>query len=331
MNLINRFLFVMEEGFNKDSKTIKAYGNCLNEMKKYIFNDNDFNIEQLKLLNAEDYLINWLNKVKNENNLTDGSLNQRISCLRSFYKWLIGRNDLQINVAASIPLYKNDNINTCDPLSFDECKLLLDSVRNEMILNTNITTTRINLILGIFLGCGLRIDEVHELNIYNFDYENKCLHLEKTKFNKHRTVSVPTQLFEDLSLYLEYRLKLNDKLDLSLHECLFISKKYNRLSVEQIRKLVYKELDKLNLRKVDVHSLRKSYVTNMIDSGADIHVISNQVGHSNINTTLNIYNKPKVKDTEEFNKLFTNNKKDKKVVNDKKSNVIQIQFGSNVI
>lgn len=334
-NLIDDFLQVMN-GYGKDEKTIKSYKICMMEMKRYVFQDQDFSIEDLRVKLADDYRINWL-EIKRKEGLKCSSLNQRISCLRTFYKWLIGRQEISLNIADSIPLYENKTNEAKEPLTLLECKKLLDYVRNEMILDTNIYSTRNNLIVSIFLAAGLRIDEVKNLNISNFDYDNKCINLTKTKFSKKRSVSIPNQIFEDLDLYLEFRNRLNNKLNQDLQDCLFISKKYNRLSDVQIRKIIYKLYEELDIKDKDVHSLRKSYVTNLIASGAEVHEVSAQVGHTRTSTTLNIYNRPQLKDLSEFNILFKqeNHKKEvkkesKKIIN-KDDNVIQIQFGTSII
>lgn len=44
-----------------------------------------------------------------------------------------------------------------------------------------------------------------------------------------------------------------------------------------------------NLKHIRFHDLRHSHVTLLIDAKVPIKVISERVGHSNINTTLNIY------------------------------------------
>lgn len=316
--LINDFLIVMKEGFDKDIKTIKAYNICLNEMKKYMFEDSDFTIEDLKKLYAEDYMIKWLQPMK-DSNMSVSSLNQRISCLRSFYKWLIGRGELMVNIPKSIPLLVDNTIKTCDPLNLDQCKQLLNHVEYKMNENENINTVRSNLIVSIFLGLGLRIDEVHNLNVSDFNYEKKCLHLKVAKFNKERLISVPDKIFNLLDLYLSYKNNINPN-KIKDNECLLLSRVYKRLSKDQIRILVYKEFNELGFEGKDIHSLRKSYVTNMIDSGCELHEVARQVGHKNINTTLNIYNRPTLKDTTEFNILNDNN------VRNSNDNVIKVNF-----
>ncbi|MGL4801982.1 MAG: tyrosine-type recombinase/integrase [Cetobacterium sp.] len=330
--IFENFLYNLEHAFGKNPKTLKSYRINLTDFNNYMFNGNtETNLDDIKKLHAEDILINFL-RIKQSEGMSGASINSRISTIRSFYKWLCARGELTLDISKNIPMFKKET-KVCDPLTFEECKQLLDNVRNKMILNTNYETTKMNLMLSILIGAGLRIEELHFLNISNIDKENNCINLTKTKFGKQRSVSIPVELIEDLDIFLDYRLKLNEKLSEDLQDCLFISRNSNRLSVEMIRISVYKEFNELGFEDKDVHSLRKSYVTNMIDAGCPIHVVSSQVGHSNVNTTLSIYNKPTLKDTSEYNKLFSRKeevKKEEKKVS-KVNNVIQLNFGSNVI
>lgn len=333
------FLYNLEFAFRKSDKTLRAYRINLKDFNDHLFNGSlKTSLEDIKQLRDEDILIRFL-RVKESEGMSGASLNSRVSTIRSFYKWLMHRGDLTLDVSRNLPSFKRDT-KVCTPLNFEECKQLLDNVRNKMLLNTNYETTKMNLILSILVGAGLRIEELHYLDISNFDRENKCLHLTKTKFGKERSVSIPEQILDDLDIYLEYRLPLNNRISLELSDCLFISKRRNRLSVNMMRISIYKEYEELGFEDKDIHSLRKSYITNLIDAGCPVHEVSKQVGHTNINTTLNTYYKPEVKDTSKYNKLFNsknenndteNNKKENKKIIKIDKNVIQLKFGSNVI
>lgn len=317
--LISEFLNVMK-GYDKSQETIDKYEMCLKEMKGYIFNCSDFTVENIKSKYAEDYIINWL-EVKRKEGLKNSSLNQRISALRTFYKWLQGRQLIIIDISKSIPMYDvSKTAEDIEPLTLGECKELLNYVKDKFALKPNIKTCRDLLLIEIFLGAGLRIDEVSNLKINDFDLENSCLKLTKTKFNKKRATSIPMEIFNVLEIYMNYRNKLDSKVSEDLKEYLFLSQKLTQLSTDQIRRSIYKMYKDLGIENKNIHSLRKSYTTIMINSGADAYEISKQIGHSKIDTTLNIYNKNELKNTSIYNPLFENNEKNKK------NNVISVQF-----
>lgn len=317
--LISEFLHVMKE-YDKSQETIDKYEICLKEMKEYMFVESDFSIENIKSKYAEHYITKWL-EVKRKEGLKNSSLNQRISALRTFYKWLQGRQLIVIDVSKSIPMYDvSKTSEDIEPLTLEECENLLTYNKEQFELNPNIKTCRNLLIIEIFLGAGLRIDEVSNLKINDFDLENSCLKLTKTKFNKKRATSIPSEIFNVLEIYMNYRNKLNSKVSEDLKEYLFLSQKLTQLSTDQIRRSVYKMYKDLGIENKNIHSLRKSYTTIMINSGADAYEISKQIGHSKIDTTLNIYNKNELKNTSIYNPLFEN-----KVI-DKDNNVITVNF-----
>lgn len=321
--LINTFLEVYE-GYGKSKITTDNYKICLTEMKEYIFNNEDFKVSDIKSKFAEDYIINWL-EIKKKEGMKNSSLNQRISALRSFYKWLIGRQQISIDVSKSIPSYDaNKTSNAKEPLTLEESIKLVTYVRNEYEQNPSYKTCKNLLLIEIFLAGGLRIKEVSNLKFNNFDFEKNRLDLTCTKFDKERAVSIPAGLIETLNLYKGYRNQLNHDLSEDNKDYIFISQKLNKLSTDQIRRDVYKLYKKLDIPNKDIHSLRKAYTTIMISSGAKVHHVSSQLGHKKIDTTLNIYNKPTLENIGGINPLFEH-KKENKVV-EKNKNVIHLNF-----
>ena len=327
------YLYNFEHAFSKDAKTVKSYRDVLNNFNKYIFNSSiETSIEDIKTLEADDILLKFLKVYQVEGNKGKGvknsTLNKNIAAIRSFYDWASDRYLIK-NVAKRIPLFKNDS-KSKDILQLDDCQKLINNVKRKMLEDPNLTTTRVHLIISLLLGTGVRIEELSYIRISLINKSERYIHLEKTKFGKERTISIPQQLVSEIESYLEFRLLENEKLQEDVQDFLFTSRKYNRLSPEQIRVLVYKEYEELGFKNIDVHSLRKSFTTNMIDAGCPVHEVSKMLGHKNINTTLNIYNKPDLKDTSEFNILFNNEVKETKhkITKEENSNVIQISFNA---
>lgn len=327
MKLKDRFLYVMKEGFSKDEKTLRSYKNCLNEMEIYMFNGEDMTIELLNTLYAEDFLIKWL-KVKEKEGLKASSLNQRISCVRSLYRWLIGRGEIKgHDVSKSIPTFKNTTHETKEILTVEECWKFLDIAAEEVAKNENYNTLRDLLICQLFLGCGLRISEVEGLNISCFDLDNRKLNLTETKFDKFRTVSIPDEVIYTFTKYLAYRLDKYENLNDDMKDVLFISRKFNRLSKEQIHLDLKRILDLCKFDKhITAHSLRHSYGTLMLQSGNTLEDIAKEMGHSNINTLINYYYHKDNKNIAKSNPVFSRRNKKERPETQRDDNVIQIRF-----
>ena len=86
----------------------------------------------------------------------------------------------------------------------------------------------------------------------------------------------------------QLELKLKGKIKNSTN-LLFFDKNEKPIAQDVISKKFNRFLKENNLEHIRFHDLRHSHVTLLINSKVPIKVISERVGHSNINTTLNIY------------------------------------------
>lgn len=331
MNIYEEFLYNFEMAYGRSDKTIESYQITLHEFNQYLFNGkSDIAIEDIKELYADDILIKYL-KVKESEGLKPSSLNARVAAIRSFYKWLLSRGLISLDISKSIPTFKNPKKEDKETLDLEECWKLLDYVNFKAYEKPNLKTKRMQLIVNLFLGCGLRIEELSLLENDCFDLENRRLNLTKTKFKKRRTVSVPDSVLDVYKEYMSFRVEIDNKLDESLKSYLFISQKLNVLSTDQIRRDIYKVIKECDLKKITVHSLRHSYAQILLSSeDVELHDLAFEMGHSSIATTMRYVQQNKHKNLSEHNPIFNKQevkevKKESKVIN-KKDNVIQLKF-----
>ncbi|MDK2561936.1 tyrosine-type recombinase/integrase [Romboutsia sedimentorum] len=160
--------------------------------------------------------------------------------------------------------------------------------------------------LHIYLasGLGLRISEILGLTWDNIDFNENTITIDKITVrneglvilktpkteSSERTISAPNEIILMLKNYkkkqLEAKLKgeITNKMNL-----LFFDKNEKLIAQDVLSKKFNKFLRENNLDHIRFHDLRHSHVTLLINSKVPIKVISERVGHSNINTTLNIY------------------------------------------
>jgi integrase len=87
----------------------------------------------------------------------------------------------------------------------------------------------------------------------------------------------------------------------------FPSSKY-KIAYKPCRRAQLKEIcKKINISEITPHMLRHTFATRMLESGINVKVLSEILGHKNINITLNIYAhvlpstmKEAMKNTDEF-------------------------------
>lgn len=160
--------------------------------------------------------------------------------------------------------------------------------------------------LPIFLasGLGLRISEILGLTWNNIDFSNNTVTIEKITVRNNgevilkdpktessaRTISAPNELMNRLKSYKkeQIEMKLQGKIKNKLN-LLFFDKNEKPIAQDVLSKKFNRFLKDNNLKHIRFHDLRHTHVTLLINSKVPIRVISERVGHSNINTTLNIY------------------------------------------
>ena len=186
---------------------------------------NEGKISDMAKVRARHILKNWLNVVQQEG-LSVASLNQRLTALSMFYKFLIGDQYDLINVVIGIPRFISNEENSNDKKKFlyiDEAKNVVNLVEKKDDKKlTAYENARNEIIIKLFLGCGLRISELSKLEYKHINIEESRIYITSdiAKFKKSRIVDVPPSVID---AYIEY-LKLR-KEHKNQSNFLFISRK----------------------------------------------------------------------------------------------------------
>ncbi len=131
------------------------------------------------------------------------------------------------------------------------------------------------LVIQFLYYAGLRLDELRNLTWNDVDFDRKSIHLKTAKGDKERRVFLHKKLIENLEIL---GIKERGPLFLSQREG-----KYNKRTIQQIVKSLSK---KAGIKKsVTPHTLRHSFATHLLESGADIRYIQQLLGHKDLKTT----------------------------------------------
>jgi integrase/recombinase XerD len=139
-------------------------------------------------------------------------------------------------------------------------------------------------ILEVLYACGLRISELIDLRLQDYDTENGILHV-RGKGSKHRIVPFGDIARRAVDRYLEDSrpiLTSKEKSDVSL----FVNRQGKGFSRSGMWKLIREYILKAGIKKkVSPHTFRHTFATHLHEAGADIRVIQELLGHSSVNTT----------------------------------------------
>ena len=142
-------------------------------------------------------------------------------------------------------------------------------------------------ILGLLYGIGLRRSELVRLDVADFDSGNSVLTV-RGKGNEARTAYAVEETRTILERWLRVRGIVTGPMFFPLTKSGHIVPK--RLTCEGIAQILMKRARAASVERFSCHDLRRSFVTNLLDAGADLAVVQKLAGHRQISTTA-IYDK----------------------------------------
>ncbi len=196
---------------------------------------------------------------------------RKLSSLKAFFNYLVRSGRIQVNPADMIPFPKLEK-SIPRFLSIDDLFYLLDSIKTDTWFDKR------NLAMfETFYSTGMRVSEIEGLNMDDIDFENQMIKV-LGKGSKERIVPVGKR---SLNAIREYRMSLKEYLI-----PVFVNKDFSRLGARSIRRILDKIVNDCRLNvPVSPHTLRHSFATHMLDSGADLRGIQEILGHASLSTT----------------------------------------------
>jgi len=271
---VHAFLNWLRGARSLSKHTVDAYGQDLKHLGRILE-------EEGRVLDPNSWTLDDLEKFtlqQREEGYELSTVVRRLACIRSFCRYGIREGWMQSHWADHLNSPKLWN-KLPDVLSELEVKDLISACKNGK------TPKRDLAIVEMLYGSGLRVSELVELRLSQFRHEDRLM-LIKGKGNKERYVPVGDHAYESLMSYVKNeRPQLLKKGDEARSE-IWLGWRGSPLSRQSIY-LILKHLGKLaHLQKrVYPHLLRHSYATHLLENGADLRVIQELLGHSDISTT----------------------------------------------
>ena len=151
----------------------------------------------------------------------------------------------------------------------------LEEVRNQAILE-------------VLYSCGIRVSELTGLNLTDIDFKERLVRV-IGKGNKERIVPIGKKALASVEKYLDQSVLLRKKTgnaDGSSKRPLFLNKNGGRLSSRSVSTIIKKFTVKYGLvNDITPHSLRHTFATHLLDSGADLRSVQELLGHASLSTT----------------------------------------------
>ena len=272
------------EYIDVSKKTIETYDIALTQFFKYLI------VRNIETPTRVD-IINFRETLKAEHSVA--TVNSYLIAIRNFFKFL-SYKEIYKNITDNVKGLKDTDIHKREALSLDLCKKLLNSAED----------TREKVILMLAISCGLRVNEIANITLEDFKYQEEQYRLYvlgKGRSAKTDFVIIPNDLYELIQHYVKEYGITND---------LFVSNsrhnKGERVTSFTIRRIINKGYERLGIKTKTIvaHSLRHSFATLSIESGQDIREVSQALRHRKVTTTETYLHDLEIKNNKCTNSMF---------------------------
>lgn len=254
---------------NKSKKTIEAYMSDLTHYIDYLNQKNINNVEEITILTVDNYL-NSLTKEYSSN-----SINRVLASVRSFHKFISLNHESIKDPTLYIHTHKH-NEHLPIYASVQDLKVLFDSFSN-----SDIDIYHKTILLTLY-SCGLRVSELCSLKRNDVHLSEKILKV-TGKGDKERIIPIVDACVQQMELYLNLVRKNWQKKTLPN----FFINQYGRVLTRQyVHNLIKKKCEECNLNpNLSAHSFRHSFASHLLDGNANLRIVQELLGHSDIQTT----------------------------------------------
>jgi integrase/recombinase XerC len=211
-----------------------------------------------------------------EEDLQNRSVNRKIACLRSFYKFLIRQGVIDKNPMTKIRVLKSKK-NLPEFINENDMINLLDKVE----FTNDFKGCRDRLILELFYATGIRLSELINLKENRVNLQDATIKV-LGKRNKERVIPFPSNI---VSLIKEYTVERNKEVE-NNSDLLFVTNKGTPLYPMMVYRIVNRYIQQhTSSSKQSPHVMRHTFATHLLNKGAEINAVKDLLGHTSLAAT----------------------------------------------
>lgn len=259
--IISQYLEYLELEKGLAQNTIDAYRRDLYDFSQ--------DIDSIDLVDRSK--INLYIRNLKEQNLTASTVTRKIASLRGFFKWASSMNIITKNPASTLE----------QPKMPQKLPKVVTIKEVEEILNKELSVLEL-VVFELLYSCGLRVSELVNLKINDIDIHSKYVRC-FGKGSKERIIPIGDKAVNAIKKYLPQRDFLQKKYNTSSKKLLINDKgRYiNRQDIYNFIRSLGKQINK----HITPHTIRHSFATHLLENGADLRVVQELLGHSDVSTT----------------------------------------------
>lgn len=255
----------VERGLSEN--TLEAYRRDLTAFSDFF---NELGIEDFSDIKRNH--INLYIKNLHDKKYATTSITRVIASLRGCFSWLAANEVISHNPALSIE----------QPKLPKRLPKVLTIQEIEQILQNQLSITE-NAIIELLYAAGLRVSELTELTLQNIDLNSlyiRCF----GKGSKERIVPIGHKAEFAIKKYLKEREYIAKKYNVS-SKFLFLNNDGRKMTRQDIYTIIHKLGNDIIHKSISPHIFRHSFATHLLENGADLRVVQELLGHSDVSTT----------------------------------------------
>lgn len=279
-NAIHKYLRYLKVERNASGHTITSYQTDLKQFLEFCTSQFGCDDDAVPIHDIDRLLIRlWLGKLTDEG-LKKSSIARKVAAVRSFFKYAFKRGMIEKNPGHLLIVPKKDK-----PLPKTSTTEDIGRMMDEVDTSSP-RGQQTRAILELFYSTGIRLSELVQLNKSAINLSLSQVTV-MGKGAKQRIVPIGSQALQAINSHLKTREELHGaRTGADAKKALFIAAHGQRLYARAVQRLVKNWLTKTSeVTQKSPHVLRHSFATHLLDSGADIRVIKELLGHASLSST----------------------------------------------
>jgi integrase/recombinase XerC len=278
---ISPFLTYLQHEKRYSPHTIKSYQTDLREFNEFLEKEFQLTLVDAQATHVRSFLMFLVGQ-----KIAESSIGRKLSTLRSFYKYMLREQVVNVNPLA---LVRAPKIPKRLPVFMEDAKMdrLLDGYTEEDgtkidYFNETFDGQRDKLVMELLFGTGMRLAELLHLREADLNFYEGTIKV-LGKRNKERIIPVNRTLIEQLHHYIEFKSiqNFNNKSTI-----LIVTNKGADAYEKFIYRIVNKYLGYISTQtKRSPHVLRHSFASSLLNRGADLNDIKLLLGHASLAAT----------------------------------------------
>lgn len=267
---LEEYAFYIKTVDQKSQTTIINYLHDLEHYTQYLKENHIYEVSQINYAIIQDYLQN-LSFTKQPS-----TVNRHIVSIRSFHHYI---SEMHCEVSDPSIFIRSSKKGRKLPkvLSREEVETIItyEEEKSDVALYHRC-------LLEILYGCGIRVSECCTLKMGQLHLDEGLIKI-IGKGDKERIIPINQHASHLLSIYID---SVRKKWNIRKQQYVFINHLGNKTTRQYIDVMIHNRAIACDIHKnISAHSFRHSYATHLLDSDADLRVVQELLGHSDIATT----------------------------------------------